>query len=70
MIANILMLVGGLAWLAGELTGVFVKSKAKRTTTSGWVWYLEAKYPILRVFIGVFVLSLFGHFMFHTWLLP
>lgn len=69
MVANILMLVGAVAWLVGELIGVFHKGK-QRDTTSDWVWYLEAKVPALRWLVGVFVLSLFGHLLFGTWLLP
>lgn len=69
ILANVLMLVGGLGWLAGELYGVFRKGKG-RDTTSEWVWWLEAKLPIARVLVGVFVISLFGHFEFGTTLLP
>lgn len=69
MTENILMIIGGLTWLTGELLGVFHKSKQK-DTTSDWVWYLEAKFPVLRVLVGVFALSLFGHLMFGWWLLP
>ena len=70
MVANILMVVGAVVWLAGELWGVFHNSKREPDTTTGWVHLLEAKFPIARVFIGVFVLSLFGHLLFGTWLLP
>jgi hypothetical protein len=68
MIPVILMIVGGTLWLAGELWGVF--SKRSMDTTSEWVWWAEARMPILRVVVGVFVLSLFAHFMWGTTLLP
>lgn len=69
LIANILMLVGGFAWLAGELYGVFRKGRG-RDTTSDWVWWLEARVPFVRVLVGVFVVSLFGHLLFGWMLLP
>ena len=73
MIPNILMLVGGLAWLAGELFGVYRNETVQnsgRDTTSQWVWFVENKFPIVRVFLGVFLVSLVGHLLFGTWLLP
>ena len=75
--ANVGMLIGGLIWLAAELYGVHRNATVARPgndTTSQWVWWLEriklGRVPVFRVLVGVFVLSLFGHFMWHTWLLP
>ncbi len=77
VIANVLMLVGGLTWLGGELYGVHRNATVKRPgndTTSQWVWLAErvklGKIPVVRVLVGMFVLSLFGHFMWHGALLP
>jgi hypothetical protein len=64
--STVLMIVGGLLWLAGELYGVYHRSQ----TTSGFVWSVEARWPLVRVLVGVFVASLFGHFLWHGALLP
>lgn len=68
MSPNIAMIVGGLIWFLGELWGV--KRGSDKNTTSGFIWHLEARWPALKVLVGVFVVSLFGHFLFHTMLLP
>jgi len=60
------MAVGGAVWLVFELIGVFTKGP----TTSKLVWTLENKYPLFRILIAIFVISLGTHFEFHTWLLP
>lgn len=70
ILPNVLMIAGAVVWLAGELWGVFWGPKGKIDTTSGWAWWLEKKFPIARVFLGVFLLSLFGHVMFGWTLLP
>jgi hypothetical protein len=70
---NILMLLGGVGWLIGELWGVYrnsTKAKVGKDTTSQWVWWLEARVPLVRVLVGMFVLSLFGHFLWRGMLLP
>lgn len=67
MIATILMILGGIAWLTGELWAAFKKHNG---TTSDFIWSVEARWPVLKVLIGIFVLSLFGHFMFGWTLLP
>jgi anaerobic C4-dicarboxylate transporter len=67
----ILMIAGGLAWLAGELIGVH--SARANDTTSEWVWWLQKQPwvgPTVRVLVGAFVLSLAAHFWFGTPLLP
>jgi hypothetical protein len=63
-----LMVAGGLTWLAGELWGV--KSRRAMDTTSEWVWWLEAKWWPARLLVAVFVVSLFGHFLWKGALLP
>lgn len=71
MTANILMLLGAVVWLTGELLGFFTDSPhSPPDTTSGWVWFLQKRHPILRWVIGIFTLSLFAHLAFGTWLLP
>lgn len=73
MIANLLMGIGGGLWLSGELFGVYLNQKRRKRqndTTSQWVWFVEKKFPVARVLVGVFVLSLFGHFMWKGMLLP
>lgn len=70
---NLLMALGGLLWLGGELWGVYRNSTVKnpgRDTTSQWVWLAEAKFPVLKVLITVFFVSLIGHFLYHWMLLP
>lgn len=65
---NFLMVVGGLTWLTGELIGV-IRHRG-RNTTSEWVWWAQAKVPMLRwVTIGLFV-DLTVHLGWHTDLLP
>ena len=59
----ILMVFGGLVWLAGELLAVFT-GRAETDTTSAWVWKLEKALPIARVLIAVFLVWLGLHFWF------
>lgn len=66
MLANILMAAGGIAWLTGELYG----ASTHGPTTSGWAWWAERKWPILRPFLGVFLVSLVGHILYGWTLLP
>jgi hypothetical protein len=63
-VSNILMLIGSLTWLIGELWGV--RSKKNMDTTSEWVWWIEARIPFTRWLIVTFLLSLIGHFLWHT----
>ena len=68
---NWLMLIGGGVWLGGELWGVWRNAHGGHgDTTSEAVWWLERHVPVLYGFVGLFVLSLFAHFMVHTPLLP
>jgi len=64
--SSILMLVGGVIWLTGELIGVFTNSE----TTSRFVWALQKKWPIVRVVVAAFVVALGAHFAYHTPLWP
>jgi hypothetical protein len=64
------MLIGGVLWLIGELIGVFSGSSTSNDTTSQWAHFIEKKFPIARVFIGIFLISLVGHILFGWWLLP
>lgn len=66
---NILMILGALTWLVGEIDGVFVRKQAN-DTTSEFVWHTELKWPITRVVVGTFVVSLLFHLLFGTVLLP
>lgn len=71
MTGIILMVVGGLLWLTGELIGVF--SKRPNDTTSEGVWWLEKQryYGMgVRALVLAFTVSLVGHFQFGWSLLP
>lgn len=69
LLANLMMAVGGVIWLTGELIGVFSPGKAY-DTTSQWAWFLEQRYPIVRVLFFTFTISLMLHIVFRWWLLP
>lgn len=60
MIASILMLVGALIWLAGELWGVFTASR-KLDTTSEYVWWAQKKWPFVRIVVASLVALLAAH---------
>ena len=60
------MIVGALIWLTFELIGVFRHSD----TTTGFVQAWEKKWPVLRIFVAVFCVSLGTHLIWGTWLLP
>lgn len=60
------MAVGGLIWLGFELWGVFTGGP----TTSDAVWALEKRWPLTRILVAVFVISLGAHFQFGTPILP
>jgi hypothetical protein len=64
-----LMIAGIVLWLTGEICGVLNK-RANMDTTSEWFWYAEAHWPILRLFIAGFFVSLVGHLLWKTDLLP
>lgn len=67
------MLIGGITWLAGELWGVWRNAHVKNPgndTTSQFVWLAERKWPLVRILVAVFVVSLLGHFEWHYSLLP
>lgn len=71
-IAILLMILGGIAWISGELIGVHRQEKGA-DTTSEFVWWLQKQKwigPLVRVLVGAFVLSLAAHFWFGTPLLP
>lgn len=59
-----LMIAGSLIWFVGEMIGVF--SKRNMDTTSEWVWWAEAKIPLLRWVVATFFISLIFHFLFKT----
>ena len=68
MVGAILMVIGALLWLTGELINVF---RRKGGTTSEFVWWVELRFPLARVLIGTFLVSLVGHLSpAHTPLLP
>lgn len=66
---NVLQLVGGLTWLAGEIMGVR-RQRNGRDTTSAWVWWAQTKLPLLRWLTVVLFLDLTLHLGWHTDLLP
>lgn len=74
MSPNWLMLIGGLAWLVGELWGVHRNAKnGTMDTTSEWVWWLQnRKYvgSIARALVFAFTASLVAHFALGWSLLP
>ena len=63
------MIAGIVLWLIGELIGVANK-KANMDTTSEWVWWVELHWPIARLLVAGFFVSLVGHFLWKTDLLP
>ena len=65
----VLMAAGGIVWLVGELLGVRRKGEGGDTTSEA-VWWLQEHMPFVRILVGIFVMSLFGHFWAHTPLLP
>lgn len=67
----ILMIVGAIAWLAGELIGVH--SKRSMDTTSELIWWLQRQRwigPTIRALVLAFTISLVAHFQFGTPLVP
>jgi hypothetical protein len=68
MVPNILMLCGALVWLAGEIFGVIRDGRKHKgiDTTSGWVWWLEHKWPLVRIVVAGAVALLFSHLVFHV----
>lgn len=69
ILANVLMLVGGIVWLTGELIGV-VRNRSRSPgglpdTTSGWVWLAERKWPAARIVVAAGLIVLGAHFLIH-----
>lgn len=68
MIPNVLMLVGALVWLTGEVWGI-VRNAHGHTgtpqTTSGWVWLLERKWSFGRMVVAAGLAALSVHFLLH-----
>lgn len=71
-VAIVLMVCGGLAWLAGELIGVHRQGPGA-DTTSEFVWWLEKQRwvgPTIRALVLAFTLSLAAHFALGWSLIP
>ena len=69
----VLMILGALVWLAGELGAVFT-GKAETDTTSAWVWVFEGKTGlagrgvVLLVLLDLIAHLVFGQRLFEPWL--
>jgi hypothetical protein len=70
MVQLVIMLVGLTIWLIGELWGVYNHKKNRIDTTSELIWWMERQWRFMYVLVGLFVLSLFGHLIWHWTLLP
>lgn len=69
----IIMLVGALVWLGGELLAAFT-GRAETDTTSAWVWVFEGKTglagkgAVLLILLDLIVHLVFHHRLFEPWL--